>query len=116
MPLPPGPSKEMQWSRFPGLEQPVPSMAWCVQNEYCCTPSDYMRRRTNIAQWVPREGLGFHDENVSHIAELCTLLPGPDLKGSHQLHLQEYVRGINEGFDRLTGAHNATKGAFHEAV
>jgi glycerol-3-phosphate dehydrogenase len=47
---------------FPGLEQPVAAPRWCRDREFCCTLEDYLRRRTNIAQWVPREGLGRHGE------------------------------------------------------
>jgi glycerol-3-phosphate dehydrogenase len=47
---------------FPGLEQPVATARWCRDREFCCTLEDYLRRRTNIAQWVPREGLGRNGE------------------------------------------------------
>jgi glycerol-3-phosphate dehydrogenase len=48
---------------FPGLEQPVAAPRWCREREFCCTLEDYLRRRTNIAQWLPREGLGRNGEN-----------------------------------------------------
>ena len=32
---------------------------------------DYLRRRTNISQWVPRGGLGFFNENAAHLARLA---------------------------------------------
>jgi glycerol-3-phosphate dehydrogenase len=47
---------------FPGLDQPVVTPRWCRDQEFCCTLDDYLRRRTNIAQWVPREGLGRNGE------------------------------------------------------
>ena len=39
----------------------MPSAAWCARNELCCTLDDYLRRRTNIAQWIPRGGFGRND-------------------------------------------------------
>lgn len=50
--------------RFPGLSQPVISPAWCAAHELVCTLDDYLRRRTNIAQWVQRGGFGMADENA----------------------------------------------------
>ncbi len=44
---------QIEWSTFPGIEQKVPTLQWCVDNQYCCTMEDYLRRRTNIAQWIP---------------------------------------------------------------
>ncbi len=63
-------------SRFPGVDVALPSAAWCRENEACLTLGDYLRRRTNIAQWVPRLGLGRGDENLPEItkiaADICT--------------------------------------------
>jgi dTDP-4-amino-4,6-dideoxygalactose transaminase len=42
----------------------VPSATWCRDHESCHTLADYLRRRTNIAQWLPRGGLGAHDEHL----------------------------------------------------
>ena len=53
-----------QTMRFPGLSQPVISPTWCVAHELVCTLDDYLRRRTNIAQWVHRGGFGMADENA----------------------------------------------------
>jgi len=52
---------------FPGLEQPVATPRWCREREFCCTLEDYLRRRTNIAQWLPREGLGRNGEHRAAI-------------------------------------------------
>lgn len=49
---------------FPGLSQPVISVAYAIENESCITLDDYLRRRTNIAQWLPKGGLGVNDSNV----------------------------------------------------
>ncbi|MDO5652532.1 MAG: FAD-dependent oxidoreductase, partial [Brachymonas sp.] len=52
---------------FPGLAQPVASATWCVENTMCCTLEDYLRRRTNISQWVHRAGLGKADVHAAAI-------------------------------------------------
>lgn len=53
-----------QWIEWPGLEQKVPAPQWCARQEFCCTLEDYLRRRTNISQWVPRQGLGRDNEHA----------------------------------------------------
>jgi glycerol-3-phosphate dehydrogenase len=61
---------------FPGLDETVPSLPWCVENELCCTLEDYLRRRTNLAQWVPRGGLGATGENRPHLLKLAAAQSG----------------------------------------
>ena len=85
---------------FPGLDKPVPSLEWCMQNEFCCTLEDYLRRRTNISQWIPREGLGFHNENYSYLLALCSKLNrSPYSQGKKMLH--QYVDNVSERFDKV---------------
>jgi len=43
---------------FPTLAEPVVSAAWAAAYEHCTSLDDYLRRRTNIAQWVPSGGFG----------------------------------------------------------
>jgi glycerol-3-phosphate dehydrogenase len=52
---------------FAGVPGPVVPPAWTVLHEHCRTIEDYLRRRTNIAQWVPRGGFGRHDEHLDAI-------------------------------------------------
>lgn len=52
---------------FGDLASPQPDPVWCRDQEACVTLEDYLRRRSNIAQWVPRLGLGRGD---CHRAEL----------------------------------------------
>ena len=56
---------------FPGLSEPVPAAAWCRDHEQCHTLDDYLRRRTNIAQWLPRGGLGATGENLGILRQLA---------------------------------------------
>lgn len=93
---------------FPGLPGRFPSIAHCVEHEYCLTLDDYLRRRTNIAQWVPRNGLGRKNEHLSIIEQLAAQLPhaaADDVAGS----VERYVAVTHRVFDRLTGAGEVTK-------
>jgi glycerol-3-phosphate dehydrogenase len=56
---------------FPGMAEPVPAAAWCRDHEHCHTLDDYLRRRTNIAQWLPCGGLGAKSENLSALRRLA---------------------------------------------
>lgn len=85
---------------FPGLTDPVPALKWCMQHEHCHTLGDYLRRRTNIAQWVPREGLGRQDENREHLRGLCLTLAGGDAEAAER-ELEVYDRQVRTRFDRV---------------
>jgi glycerol-3-phosphate dehydrogenase len=62
-------------TNYPGLSTAVPTANWCVNRELCCTLDDYLRRRTNIAQWLPRGGLGRHNENRRYLTDIASALP-----------------------------------------
>jgi glycerol-3-phosphate dehydrogenase len=87
-------------TNFPGLQDEVPTIEWCVENEFCCTLEDYLRRRTNISQWIPREGLGFSNENIEYIEKLSQHLPVNKGK-SHSYCVNEYVKNVHDRFDRI---------------
>lgn len=63
--------------QFPGIDDALPSPRWCVEHEGCVTLEDYLRRRTNIAQWVPRLGLGIDDCNLREIVAIAEQICGP---------------------------------------
>lgn len=65
--------------QFPGLDQRQISPAWSATHERCRTLDDYLRRRTNIAQWVRRSGLGQHHEHRDHLLRIATAIHGDDL-------------------------------------
>jgi len=109
------PPHKKSWNKFPGLLESVPSLEWCVQNEFCCTLDDYLRRRTNIAQWTPRQGLGFQNENAAYLSTLCRVLPGMDNERD-RLGFSAYAGIVKEGFDRLTGWRSSKKGESYEAA
>jgi glycerol-3-phosphate dehydrogenase len=82
---------------FPGLAHPIPSPAWCAENEFCCSLEDYLRRRTTIAQWIPRAGLGFADEHQGLLGELARdLYQDP---ASAAIALESYRAQMQDQFD-----------------
>ena len=80
---------------FPTLNQPVTPAAWSVQHELCCCLEDYLRRRTNIAQWVPRGGLGRRLEFIDRVREIARVIHGGDIAAA-QLDLARYQAAIDE--------------------
>lgn len=93
-------STEMERSTFPGLSEKVPSALWCMENEMCWTLDDYLRRRTNIAQWVPRGGLGERDENLPQLKEIASLFSNGEMKRADQT-LDAYRQKIQTEFDSV---------------
>ena len=89
-----------RWDSFPQLHEPIPSARWCADREMCWTLEDYLRRRTNVSQWVARGGLGRHDEHVPHIIGLakCFARGGDDVA---RKTVMDYRRKITDTFDRI---------------
>jgi glycerol-3-phosphate dehydrogenase len=86
--------------KFPGLQDSVPSARVAAERESCWTLEDYLRRRTNIAQWVPREGLGRRGEYEGRLAELAGIFPGMEgVTGSAAL--TAYKRRVERDFDSV---------------
>ncbi|MGQ5523630.1 FAD-dependent oxidoreductase [Chitinimonas sp. PSY-7] len=94
------PYGEVKHAAFPGLAQPVVSAAWCAKNELCCTLEDYLRRRTNIAQWVHRGGLGIGDANAEVLRNISLDLAHGDAVLAAQL-FENYRANIKNNFDSL---------------
>ncbi|MGH9969593.1 MAG: FAD-dependent oxidoreductase [Pyrinomonadaceae bacterium] len=94
--------KEPEKSSFPGLLEPTVDVNWCVNQEMCFTLEDYLRRRTNIAQWVPRGGLGWKNENRNHLKRIAEKLPTFDQ--SAEEHLRLYESKVVNQIDSLLSA------------
>lgn len=91
--------REIELQTFPGLEDPLPSARWCAAHEMCWSLDDYLRRRTNIAQWIPRGGLGAHDEHLEHLHTLATAFHTPEKQARSTV--SDYQRKINSEFDQV---------------
>ena len=84
---------------FPGIDAPIPSPEWCRDHEHCLTLEDYLRRRTNIAQWIPRGGLGTDSENLAVLARIAAAFsPDP----GHTL--AAYIATIRQRHDSVLAA------------
>lgn len=94
------PPREME--KFPGLEHPVPAATWCRDYESCLTLDDYLRRRTNIAQWIPRRGLGANSENTQAIRRIARVFSAD--AASAETALMNYQASVSECYDRILRA------------
>jgi glycerol-3-phosphate dehydrogenase len=92
--------RDLESTNFPGLADPIPSAAWCAKRELCCTLEDYLRRRTNIAQWVPRQGLGKNDEHVPVLRKFALHLAGGDRPLAEKL-FERYRQNVVNTIDLL---------------
>ncbi|MFT7676479.1 MAG: glycerol-3-phosphate dehydrogenase [Planctomycetota bacterium] len=61
---------------FGSLAVPQPDPAWCRDQEACVTLEDYLRRRSNIAQWIPRLGLGPDDCHRAELEPIARIFHG----------------------------------------
>jgi hypothetical protein len=94
------PPVKVEQMLFPGLSQPVTSAAWCAEHELCCTLEDYLRRRTNIAQWVHRGGLGIDNSNAPILKKIARDLAQGDPVLADRL-FDDYGATIKNNFDSL---------------
>ena len=85
---------------FPGVSSDLPSAQWCAKEEMCWTLEDYLRRRTNIAQWVPRGGLGQDNENVPHLADLARAFHNGNVAAA-EAGVSSYRSKVEREFDGI---------------
>ena len=72
-------------TRFPCIDQQVVSPAWSVEHEQCCTLEDYLRRRTNIAQWTACGGLGKNDAYARILRDIALEIAGGEAQRAARL-------------------------------
>jgi glycerol-3-phosphate dehydrogenase len=83
---------------FPGIDAKFPAPRWCVEHEFCCTLEDFLRRRTAISQWAPREGLGTRDEHRAHVLRIARQLYQDDALATQSV--ERLAARVAERFDR----------------
>lgn len=72
-------------------------------HEFCCSSEDYLRRRTNVAQWIPRGGLGRDRANEGSLAALVQrAVPNELLTDNNSFHA--YAKKASSDFDRFLSA------------
>lgn len=89
---------ESSFTSFPGMSEKILSAPWCFEQELCWYLEDYLRRRTNIAQWVPRGGLGRNNEYVPQLLNLAAVFIG---QKNARSEVQRYQQKIEKDFDDL---------------
>lgn len=88
---------------FPTLEAQVVSAAWAAAHEHCASLDDYLRRRTNIAQWVPRGGFGAHGEHADTLERIALEIHDGDT-GLAERDLRMYWQQVCEADGLLARA------------
>jgi glycerol-3-phosphate dehydrogenase len=89
-----------QLESFPNLAEKVPSARRCAEKEMCWNLEDYLRRRTNISQWIARGGLGQKDENLPHLKNLAKIFC-PDDESKANKTIDAYRQKIKREFDEV---------------
>lgn len=82
-------------TQFPGLDAPVVSAAWSAAHEHCHRLDDYLRRRTNIAQWVPNGGFGRQFEHAAALERIALDIHDGDA-GLAEHELIAYYRDVRD--------------------
>ena len=88
--------------RYPDINATFTSPNFCINHEYCLTVEDYLRRRTNIAQWAVRSGLG--KDNKYHKSVLGIIRQMPERPGQTAEEILElYKSSTDKLFTNITG-------------
>jgi glycerol-3-phosphate dehydrogenase len=85
------------YTALQGADKLAPEPSWCRDNELCLTLDDYLRRRSNIAQWVPRRGLGRDDSNLDEVRAAARAIEGERANAA----LERYRSRVREEYDAL---------------
>jgi glycerol-3-phosphate dehydrogenase len=85
---------------FPNLTEKVLSAKYCAEKEMCWTLEDYLRRRTNISQWIGRGGLGFQDEHLLYLKDLAKIFCNHDERQTETV-INAYQQKIEREFDEI---------------
>lgn len=99
---PAGQHRTIPQMTFPGLAHSVVDPRWCHEHEQCWSLADWLRRRTDIAQLVPRGGCGRHGEYRDHLAQAALVFADGDAtRADHEL--ATYLTTVSDHQDRLLG-------------
>lgn len=81
--------------KAPELDFSIPDAKWCMENQFCFTLDDYLRRRTNISQWVENNGFGIGNQFNELIKKICLTLCLENITLSQQ-HFEFYNTLFNK--------------------
>ena len=85
---------------FPNLDEKFPSTRQCAEREMCWNLDDYLRRRTNISQWIARGGLGLNNEHLLHLKDLAKIFYADD-ESKADATINAYQQKIKREFDEI---------------
>jgi len=88
---------------FPNLDEAIPSAEWCAEFELCWNIEDYLRRRTNVSQWVARGGLGRRGEHHEHLVDVAAAFTDGDRAAAAE-QVAGYRCKVESTFDRVLSA------------
>jgi glycerol-3-phosphate dehydrogenase len=74
---------------------------WARDHEYCVTLEDYVRRRTSIAQWTPRMGLGHDGAGRTVLSDVARNLTASDDDAAAETMVREYEERVRSTYDPL---------------
>jgi hypothetical protein len=74
---------------------------WARDHEFCVTIDDYVRRRTSIAQWTPRMGLGPQGDGRTALLDVANklLMSGDDTTA--ETMVRAYEERVRSTYDPL---------------
>lgn len=70
----------------------LPDVKWTVEYTQVRCLEDYLRRRTNIAQWIPVGGLGFKNEYLDDILKISKLIHASDKDASEDFEYYTHTQ------------------------
>jgi glycerol-3-phosphate dehydrogenase len=109
--IPPDPCRsdaQPEMDHFGGLS--VPSAIWCREHQMCWTLDDFLRRRTNIAQWIPRGGFGRTNEHAGTLLSVARhFVLSPQTRADEIINA--YQRRIRRDHDQILEI-TSTEGGF----
>ena len=74
---------------------------WARDHEFCVTLEDYVRRRTSVAQWTPRMGLGPDGGGRAALLDVAQRLLANGDAGAAETMVREYEERVRSTYDPL---------------
>jgi glycerol-3-phosphate dehydrogenase len=74
---------------------------WARDHEFCVTLDDYVRRRTSIAQWTPRMGLGPQGDGRTALLDVAKKLLTSDDDIAAETMVRTYEERVRSTYDPL---------------
>lgn len=84
-----------EMANHPTLQHGFVTAEWARDHEFCMTLEDYLRRRTPIAQWIPRMGLGRDGSERGTLKKLAEAFTSSPVEADAMVYTYEqHVRSM----------------------